>query len=109
MTQPKYKLLCMTFDGNFVTEMQVFNTVQEAWKHDNDMGSRWYFYPFHFVVTESVKTIVESCYLLDKCNGMRVKTIKTIFKDAAEAHENKNVDCELFALYLNSYLFMLKD
>lgn len=36
----------MSFDGDYVTEGE-FQSSNEAWNRSNDMGSRWFFYPFH--------------------------------------------------------------
>lgn len=70
-----YNLIVMAFDGEVQLERVGFKTVEEAWEHANNMGSRWYFYPFHFVTTASSKTIVEACGSLDELNGKRLKTV----------------------------------
>jgi len=44
-----YKIICMSFDGDYQTEKPEFDTIEEAWEYSNDLGSKWYFYPFHFV------------------------------------------------------------
>jgi hypothetical protein len=45
----KYKAILFSFDGDYVTDYEA-DTVEEVWKRVNDGGSRWYFYPFSFVI-----------------------------------------------------------
>ena len=92
----KVKLICMSFDGDYVTE-GTFASVQDAWNHDADLGSRWFFYPFHFVTTASGKTIKDACEPLEWTKGYRVKAIARHFKTAAAKPENLNMDAESFA------------
>lgn len=81
MTRPTYNLICMTFDGDYITEKTGFDTVLDAWEHSEDMGSRWYFYPFHFVTTASGLTIADAPSLLDDMKGMRLKTVQSMFAE----------------------------
>ena len=90
------KLICMGFDGEYKTEKQ-FKTVQECWNHSDDMGSRWYFYPFHFVVTDSGKTVIDSPYRLENFNRKRVETVCKIFKNLSTLPEFANADAEEFS------------
>lgn len=92
----KYQLVCMAFDGAFVTERQNFTSIQDAWEYDNDMGSRWYFYPFRFVTTASGKTIKDTPELLQHLNGLRTKAVAAHFKTQSEKPENLNMDAEQF-------------
>lgn len=94
------KLICMSFDGDYITEGE-FNTEQEAWDRAADMGSRWFFYPFHFVTTESGKTIVSACTdILEWTEGKRVSTIAAIFKAAAGKPENQEMGPDEFIFAL---------
>lgn len=86
-----YKLILMSFDGEYVTEKPEFETVQDAWEYENDLGSKWFFFPFPFVVTETKLTIVDSPEMLDVFNGKRVKTIQNLFKDLC-VEENEGLD-----------------
>lgn len=92
------KLICMTFDGDYVTEADGFKTVRDAWEHAEDMGSRWYFYPFSFVTTESGKTIVAAPDLLERFEGRRLKTVRREFASVAALPEAQNADAEEFAI-----------
>jgi len=105
----KYNLLCMGFDGDFQIEDnrgESFDSIEDAWERDNDMGSRWHFYPFRFVVTESNLTIADSpdpSWLYGWATRRRVKTIAAIFNAVSEMPENKNMDSEAFAFALLDY------
>ena len=54
----KYFLVCMAFDGDYVIEKDRFNpqgydSIEAAWDRNEEMGSRWFFFPFRVVVDES--------------------------------------------------------
>ena len=66
-----FKLLVMSFDGATQLENPDFKTVDDAWEHSNNLGSRWFFYPFHFVVTASGKTIKDTPNLLKRFIEMK--------------------------------------
>ena len=94
----KYKLICMSFDGEYQIEHPIFNTIEDAWKYSSELGSKWYFYPFHFVVSESGKTIQASgeTRALWWTIGKRVNTIKKCFYCASIKPENQNLGIEDF-------------
>lgn len=73
----KYKLICMSFDGEYITETHG-DDVQELWEHSANLGSKWFFYPFHFVCTD--KTIKESYFPVEWLQGKRIITVKNLFK-----------------------------
>jgi len=92
-----YKLICMSFDGDYQTERPAFDTIQEAWEYSEDLGSKWYFYPFHFVTTESAKTVRATPELMEHLNGVRVKELARHFASVATSDEAQGVDAEAFA------------
>ena len=100
----KNKLICMTFDGDYQTERPEFETIQDAWEHSEDLGSKWIFYPFHFVVTESLQTIKDAPELLQGLIGRRVKTIRNLFAELASLPEAQNLDIEEFAFLVRNSL-----
>lgn len=61
----KYTLRCIAPDGAFVREGE-FPSVDAAWSRANDMGSRWFFYPFQ-VVTGS--THPDRCKIVSAPDG----------------------------------------
>lgn len=95
-----YKLICMSFDGDHITERPEFESIEDAWEYSNDLGSKWYFYPFHFVVTGSGLTVADPPHLLEFLKGRRVKTVARLFAQHAQDPEMLNADCEAFAFTL---------
>lgn|SRR6056300_926710 len=94
----KYQLICMAFDGDYVTERFKFESIEDAWEYSNDLGSKWYFYPFHFVVAN--QTIRDTPDQLRYFNNKRIKTIKKIFNQLSKKPEliGADVDNFMFAL-----------
>ena len=95
----KYQLLVMGFDGEYKIE-GLFPSISEAWDRSNDMGSRWYFYPWHFVVTESGKTIVDSPDMLHCFNGKRLATVIKQFSTMSKQIKMENADIEQYTFAL---------
>lgn len=90
----------MSFDGEYVTEGPFFETPEDAWEHSSDMGSKWYFYPRHFVTTESGKTIRDTPDDLSFLNNMRVTTVQRLFKKHSLEPEAADMDATEFILSL---------
>ena len=95
----KYQLLVMGFDGEYRTEGE-FNSISEAWDRSNDMGSRWYFYPWHFVVSKSGKTIIDSPNMLYCFNGKRLATVIKQFSNMSKQIEMENADIDQYTFAL---------
>ena len=93
-----YKLICMGFDGEYQTERPDFEDIDAAWEYSNDLGSKWYFYPFHFVTTKSGKTIVDAPYPFGHAEGRRTASIVKIFDDYSKTEEAKDMNVEEFTL-----------
>lgn len=96
----KYRLIVMSFDGEYKVEHPEFETIDKAWEYSNDLGSKWYFYPFHFVTTQSTKTIQDAGQFLDFTIGMKTKDVSSLFKAHSEKEETKGMDYEAFAISL---------
>ena len=105
----KYKLILMSFDGEYVTErtrfVETFDTVDAAWEHYNDLGSKWFFYPFPFVVTESGLTIVSCADWLGVFSGKRVATVEKLFKKVQAMSETAGMDTEEYMFYVLDFYF----
>ena len=97
-----FRLICMSFDGDYVTEGRDFKTPKDAGNRSQDMGSRWFFYPFHFTTSQSGQTVKEAPEILVTLNGKRVKTVAELFKRVSEMPKAKNADPEEFALLVLS-------
>ena len=94
------KLLLMGFDGETKTERPIFETVEDTWEYAIDLGSRWYFYPFYFVVSDSGQTIQDAGFPLDRFIGKRVKTVSNIFNKTNKKlikNDQENVGVDEFS------------
>jgi hypothetical protein len=85
---PEYQLICMSFDGEYVRDHK--GSIEECRNASADMGSKWYFYPWHLVVTKGlyVKEMY-GCFvntktgepLLNKMfKGRKLSTVQSIFR-----------------------------
>ena len=90
-----YNLMAVSFDGETQLE-RVNGSVMDCWDRSNDMGSRQYFYPFHFVVSE--KTVIGTPERLSHYQGKRIKTLLKDFKNAYNKSiaDDVQVDCYEF-------------
>lgn len=75
----KYTLRCIAPDGASVREGE-FDSIESAWDRASEMGSRWFFYPFH-VVTGSCDP--DKCRVVSAPDGydflrsLKFKTVRT--------------------------------
>jgi hypothetical protein len=92
-----YQLILMSFNGEYQTEHPEFETIEKAWDYENDLGSKWYYYPFPFVI--SGNTIRGAGYMMEWTIGRKVKTIQKIFKAFSEKEECLNMGVEEFAFH----------
>ena len=90
-----YTLVFMAFDGEWQHENVAFDNPNSAWLYEANVGSKWYFYPFCFVVTESLKTVVDAG-ILDCLNGKRLNTVSKLFKSISQCPEAKVDDVYMF-------------
>ncbi len=93
-----YQIICMSFDGEYQIEHPEFNSIDDAWNYSNDLGSKWYFYPFHFVISN--KTIKDAIAPLEFLINKRIKTVSEVFNIASGKEENKNLDVIEYAYCL---------
>jgi len=94
-----YNVLFLSFDGDSQKEGN-FNEISEAWDYVNDIGSKWYFYPFCFVVSN--KTIKDAPDLLPFFIGKRITTVKKAFKKLYEQTKDQRLD-------VYDYMFAMSD
>jgi len=84
-----YKLIFMSFDGAYVTDSE-HDTKESAFEAIENIGSKWFFYPFPFIVMN--KTVVETgeglvnmatgeAYMPKMFKGKRLATIIKAFKE----------------------------
>jgi len=83
-----YKLLLMANDGEFVTEGSNL-TLEEAADLSANMGSRWIFYPYHFIIKDKGKVslnqrIIDAGDCLEHTIGMTINRVKKGMREFAE-------------------------
>ena len=84
-----YRAVLFTPDGDKVIDFTNTRKKSDVADKLNNMGSRWYFYPIHFICTD--KTIVEAPDHFNHLVNKRITTAVKYFKD------KKNKD------YINQY------
>ena len=77
-----YHAILFSLDAAYVCDFLGQKTKQDVLEKLENMGSRWFFYPFWFVTTG--KTIVGTPCGMENLKGMRVKTLQRMFKQAAK-------------------------
>lgn len=87
-----YKLIVMSYQ----TEPYEFSKVQDAWEHAAVIGSKWYFYPFGFVVDQS-ETVVGAPDLMTHLEGLSLDGVARHFKEVSLTPEARNVNADEFA------------
>lgn len=93
-----YQLICMSFDGDYVTERFEFNSIDGAWEYANDLGSKWYFYPFHFVIEG--ETIKDTPTHLEFFKNKSINEVKKIFNQLSEKKDLHGADIDTFMFAL---------
>lgn len=111
--EKKFKLMCMAFDGATVEDS--FGTLENCRNRSADIGSKWYFYPFHFIVTATISEIVietgsgiidtrtNEAYQSKLFKGRRLSTVKKIFMKTHKAAEKLNT--QLDCIEYDSFMF----
>lgn len=102
-----YQLICMAFDGEYVTERPKFDSIDDAWEYSNNLGSKWHFYPFHFVIKN--KTIKDSPDPLSYFNNKRIKTVSKLFEKLSEKPELDGADVDDFTIALIDEIIILTE
>ena len=98
----KYQVIVMAFDGDIQRERPEFESIDETWEYANDLGSKWYFYPFCFVVKG--QTIQDAPDLLRDLKGKRIKTVRRLFNKAAAREECQGMNGDQFMAYLHFHI-----
>jgi len=90
--ETKYQVICMSFDGDYQRENPEFDTIEDAWYYANDLGSKLFFYPFHFVVSKG--TVRSSWYPCNHFKGRRIKSVSRVFKETSMLPEAQNLEVD---------------
>ena len=86
-----YKAILIAPDGDWVTDFER-NTVEEVEQELANMGSRWYFYPFHAVIKSpgsyirfiDRKRLVSVAWPFEDMKGMTVGTLRRMIATMPE-------------------------
>lgn len=83
-----YKGLLMAPDGDWVTDYSGCISIGEVEEYFANQGSRWYFYPFQFVIkdngkgyTTNAQRIVSAPEELKEFEGKAIKTVSKRITD----------------------------
>jgi hypothetical protein len=114
MTEKQYNLICMAFDGEFVKDSS--GTLEQCQNASADMGSKWYFYPFHFIVTVPGGIVADTgSGLIDMFSkesfqsklfkGRKLTTVKKVFYQTYKTAESRDLqlDCMEFERFMIAY------
>lgn len=108
----QFKLICMAMDGVYIKD--TVGTLEHCQNQSADMGSKWYFYPFHFIVTTSIGEIVvdtgsglidrqsNESYQSKMFKGRKLATVQKVFKKMWLTIEKQNLqlDCIEYEHYM---------
>jgi hypothetical protein len=98
----KYYAILFSFDGDYQKESPQFDEISKVWDYINNLGSKWYFYPFCFVASN--KTIQDAPDLLTGLIGKRITTIKKLFIKTFKNCKDEEADYYDYSFLLLSNL-----
>jgi hypothetical protein len=86
---PKYKAVLFAADGRWVTDFRDSSSISEVQDRLNDMGSRWFFFPFHAVIRDHIVTrptnrIVDAAWPFEHMKGRRISTFSNMIAQIPE-------------------------
>jgi len=86
--QYSFKMVAFAPDGDFITDFRNCSTAKECVEQIENMGSRWFFYPFCFVVNEVTEKVKYTCnHYTDHLVGQKIDVVKQHMKDNKEFFE----------------------
>jgi len=88
------QVLCMAFNGDYVVEKPVFDTTEQAWEYADNLGSKWFFYPFVFII--SGIRIKDTPPILEFLKHRNINRVQKIFKALSEREEMERANVERF-------------
>lgn len=88
-----YQSIQFAYDGDYIIDHNA-DTIEAVWEMVNDQGSKWYFYPFPFVVKSGFdfnrSRIIDAPDFpyLDTLKGLTIKHASEQIKDNADLLED---------------------
>lgn len=92
-----HRLIVMSFDGDYREEPEQFENTDDARTYAGDLGSKWYFYPFAFVLDQAGE-VVGAPELMQHLEGVTLEDVVSHFREVSEMPEAAGVNAEQFAL-----------
>lgn len=85
-----YKAILFSVDGDWVTDYYDCKTIEEVEEYLANRGSRWYFFPFEFVIkdkgnTDKSQRVLSVPYELQHLKGKSIKTVIDYIIENGEA------------------------
>jgi hypothetical protein len=86
-----YKAVLFSADGDWVVDYSGTKTIEEVQERLADQGSRWYFYPFHAVITDrglltrDTQRLVDVAWPFEMLAGKTIATMSKVIADTPEA------------------------
>lgn len=80
----------MAFDGEYKRERPFFETIEEGWEYSDSIGSKWFFYPFHFIVSGN-KIISDHHFA-----GKKISTVCKHINRFSRSKAAQNMDAQVF-------------
>jgi len=78
--QHKFKAAHFAPDGVYVTDATGSDSIQEVENYIDNMGSRWYFYPFPFVISETTGKVRSCNTAFPECKNMTIEQVSQHIK-----------------------------
>jgi hypothetical protein len=88
----RYQAILFAAEGDHVTDYHGCETIEQVWDLVNDQGSRWYFYPLPFVITDSgnvsdAQRIVGTPDGFEDYHGRTIGTVRRELEAQGDAYE----------------------
>jgi hypothetical protein len=93
--------ILMAPDGDWVSDYYGCSTKDEVWNKLDDQGSRWFFYPFHFIVVDNGKSwrVAKEMHIVDVLFSLKKELLHKTIEDAS-TWMKENPD---YAIYMLEY------
>jgi hypothetical protein len=100
----EYKLIQMSFDGKYVTDSE-HESIEDAGNASADLGSKWFFYPFSFIVKGQtvvdtgeglVNMATKEAYMPKMFKRKRLDSVVKAFKKANDFCTKNEITCDCY-------------
>ena len=98
----EYQLICMSSDGEYVMDYK--GSLEDCQSASANIGSKWFFYPFHFIIDKNETVIDTGCGLIHMgtkepflellFKNRKLKEVQKVFKNTYEYIEKENIECD---------------